>query len=197
MNDDESSYFRIFSIFDIPEFYLLKILFRKILIYSFFIFFISGIFIGFFRLGDSFCEEVLNSASSSINSLLILERDTSLLRCRLILSLYLFPIIVFSISFLFFILIVRYFSIFTQVKNESYKFQNFMKDSFWIIIFSLAVLLATYWHPQQGRYGGSGEVLLGGAFIIVIASFAWYIFCAVFLTLMIFAATYFGQLLRK
>jgi ABC-type uncharacterized transport system permease subunit len=127
----------------------------------------------------------------------MLERDTSLLRCRLILSLYLFPIIVFSISFLFFILIVRYFSIFTQVKNESYKFQNFMKDSFWIIIFSLAVLLATYWHPQQGRYGGSGEVLFGGAFIIVIASFAWYIFCAVFLTLMIFTATYFGQLLRK
>jgi hypothetical protein len=152
-----------------------------------------GIFIGFFRFDDSFCEEILNSAGSSINSLLMLERDTTLLRCRLILSLYTFPVIVFSISVLFFTLVVRYFFIFTQLENGSYKFQNFMKESFWIIIFSLAVLLATYWHPQQGRYGGSGEVLLGGAFIIIIASFAWYIFCAVFLALMIFTAAYFGQ----
>ncbi|MCJ9748160.1 hypothetical protein MOV63_27665 [Neorhizobium sp. SHOUNA12A] len=135
----------------------------------------------------------MNSANSGINSLLVLKRETPLLRCRLILSLYIFPIIVLSISVLFFIMMVRYFSIFAQVENGSYKFQNFMKESVSIMIFSLAFLLATYWHPQQGRYGGSGEVLLGGAFIIVFTSFAWYIFCAVFLTLMIFTATYLGQ----
>ncbi|WP_172746560.1 hypothetical protein [Neorhizobium sp. T25_13] len=193
MSDDEASYLKRISILDIPEFFYLQILFRKILICSFFIFFILGIFIGFFRFDHSFCDVFLSSAGSSINSLLILEPETELLRCRLILSLYTFPAVVLTISFLFSILIVRHLFIFTQVESGSYKFQNFMRESFSIVIFSLAFLLAIYWHPQQGRYGGSGEVLLGGAFIIVFASFAWYIFCAAFLALMILTATYFGQ----
>jgi hypothetical protein len=193
MSDDEASYLKEISIFDIPEFFYLKILFRKILMCSFFIFFSLGIFIGFFRFDHSFCDNFLSSAGSSINSLLMLERDTDLLRCRLILSLCTFPAVMLAISLLFSILMVRHFFIFTQFQSGSYKFQNFMRESFSSVIFSLALLLAIYWHPQQGRYGGSGEVLLGGAFIIVFASFAWYIFCAAFLALMILTATYFGQ----